>query len=201
MKTYKSTLNRYFVSCAFVLALTVAAVAIPALSPFRSAISTSLGLTESQFWILFAPLSFCALLILSLRVRTNLSEPIESFAEQCSLGNLSTDPSQILPRELRIVRNYLHQSHERANDRAHQISQMEEELHKTRKASERSIRKIEELEDIISSYSRIRKELSYDISLLRQENKNQNAKIQSLKTEHAQRFPQIRDTTISYGNS
>ncbi len=170
------------------------------LAPYRAALSTTLGLAENQLWVLATPLAISTLLALSIRVREKLSQPLETFSEQCSLGSVAIESNQTQPRELRVIRAFMRLCQDRAQERAYEISKMEEELFATRKANERKLRKIEELEDLIASYGRIRKELNYDISMLRQENRDQDIKIKSLQDELSELRTRRRDQSVYLGS-
>ncbi len=200
MKTYRSTFNSYFIYCSLVIAATLTSMMLSSLAPYRAALSTTLGLAENQLWILVAPLAISTLLALSIRLRAKLSEPLETFSEQCSLGSVAIESNQTQSRELRIIRSFMRLCQDRAQERAQQVSKMEEELFATRKTNERKLRKIEELEDLIASYGRIRKELNYDISLLRQENRDQDLKIRSLQDELSDLRARHKDQSIYLGS-
>ncbi len=199
VKTYRSTVNAYVLSSSVVIATTLLGMLLAPLAPHREALSNTLGLASNQLWILVAPLSLSILLALSLRLKHKLCAPLKSLSEQCALGAVAPDTAYGQLRELRIIRDFICLTQERANTRADQISRLEEELHQSRKRSEKSQRKVEELEDLLNSYGRIRNELNYDLSLLRQENRNQDAKILAMERELASLRSHKRESSAYVG--
>ncbi|MDQ8181178.1 hypothetical protein [Pelagicoccus sp. SDUM812005] len=199
MKTYRSTINAHFLACAIVIAVTLTGMLLPALAPYREALSATLGLAPKQLWILVAPLSLSLLFALSLQLKNKLCSPTQSLSEQCALGTVAHDTAYGQLKELRIIRDFVCLTQDRANARAEQISRMEQELYSARKNAERHLRKVEELEDLVTSYGRIRNELNYDLSLLRQENRNQSSRIAALERELHTLRTRDKDASIYLG--
>ncbi|MBD5780819.1 hypothetical protein IEN85_15065 [Pelagicoccus sp. NFK12] len=185
VKTYRSTVNAYLLASALVVTATLLGMLLEPLRPYRDALSNTLGLPPQLLWILVAPVSLSLLFALTVQLKKKLCAPAQSLSEQCALGAVAPDTAYGQLKELRIIRDFVCLTQERANNRADQISRMEEELHTARKTVERHLRKIEELEDLVHSYGRIRNELNYDLGLLRQENRNQVHRIAALERELA----------------
>lgn len=197
MKTYKSTLNAYFFASVLTLLGPAAWLGIDAYYPFREALSSQLRISSLPLDAAIAGVAFAILVILSVRLRTKLSQPIEKIADQCSEGRLEISSDRSQTRELRIIRDFILKNQERAEHRASLLTRLESSLSTSKKDYERSARKVEELEDLISSYGRIRSELNYEIELLRQENGKQAAKIEALEQKLAEhkieaKFPILR---------
>lgn len=197
MKTYKSTLNAYHFACILVLLGPIAWIGADAYTPYREALSSRLGTSSLALDAAVAGVALAILIILSTRMRARLAQPIEKLAEQCSEGRLEISSNRFQARELRIIRDYILKTQERAEHRAHLVTRLENSLSASKKDTERNARKMEELEDLIASYGRIRTELSYEIDILRQENSKQTAKIEALQQKLADhkieaKFPILR---------
>lgn len=125
--------------------------------------------------LVFALIVFAvAIVFIALLARTlhrKLTKPIREVANSCASGHLPALNSPALTREIRIITEYLRQIQDRADSRADQIQRMERELIATRRERDRSFRKLEEYEDLLASYNRIRSELDIDNRSLRKEAK------------------------------
>lgn len=197
MKTYKSTLKAYYFASILVLLGPIAWIGIDAYNPFREALSSRLGIGSLPLDAAVAGAALTILLALSLRLSAKLGAPIEKLAAQCSEGRLEITSNGSQARELRIIRDFILKNQERAEHRARLLTRLESNLSTSKKDCERSARKVEELEDLIASYGRIRSELNYEIEILRQENSKQAAKIEALQQTLADhkieaKFPILR---------
>lgn len=183
MKTYKSILNSYLFGCSLVIATACAAIFLDILEPYRVAFASTLGLPEEFLRIFIGVASLLLVLSLVSKLHTKLTQPLKALADECVAGSLKTETGESSTRELRLIRDYNRQIQDRATRRAEQISRMEAEIFATRKERDRSLRKIEEFEDLIASYGRIRKELSYDNTILRRENTELGEEVKSLQNQ------------------
>ncbi|EDY83520.1 hypothetical protein VDG1235_3147 [Verrucomicrobiia bacterium DG1235] len=186
MKTFKSTLNRYLLTCLLIVAGSITVLSIESLSPYREALAAVLGLPSEHIWILGGTISIVALVLLFKHLHTQLTEPLENISSQCAHGNLDELYSSSQTREIRIIREYIRQNQERAEQRAAQITRMENELYATRKERDKSFSKLEEYEDLVSNYGRIRKELSEDNTKLRHENLSLKEQVETSGKQAAQ---------------
>ncbi|MBK1877775.1 hypothetical protein [Pelagicoccus mobilis] len=194
MKTCQSTLNRYLFVSLLTLLTTFAFLNVEALQPLRIALSSTLGLPTELLWLLASVVNAVVLIVLFKQLHLQLTKPIKHIADQCLEGQVTDLPGSNPLRETRIIREFIRKTQDRAEHRREQISSIEAELAELRKERARSGRKLEELEDLVAAYARIRSELTYDNTNLRRELKDLGAKLsdpqpQPVQQNRIQRFP------------
>lgn len=194
MKTCRSTLNHHLLACLAIVLVTFLFLNLDVMQPWREALGQTLGLPEKHLWILGCSISGILLTLLFTRTHGRLTAPFKSIADQCREGKLAPSLLSEQTREARIIRDYIYQIQDRADNRAIQLQEIEAELKNLRKERARNQRSIEEFEDLIAAYARIRSELTYDNALLRREIKKLESGIENTKQtpphpERVQRFP------------
>ncbi len=133
------------------------------------------------FWILGSVITLVILSLLLSALHARLTKPIKDLCNQCKLGLVTETFASKQFSEVKTIREYIRLTQDRAETRAGQIEKMETELFSTRKERDRSFRKVEEFEDLVASYVRIRAELNIDNSSLRRENQRLNEQIDALR--------------------
>lgn len=197
VKTCQSTLNRYLFASLTIILATSLFVSLELLQPWREALGQTLGFPEKYLWILGLVISGVALILLHKQVHNRLTLPFKCLAEQCRDGKLTPSFGSEQTKEARIVRDFILQVQGRADHRAIQLKSIESELKTLRAEGARSQRSIEELQDLVAAYSRIRSELTYDNTVLRREIKQLETELQSTKQTEA---PQPRVPGFPYAN-
>lgn len=158
-------------------------VFLPQLDSFRASVSENLALPPAYLAVGVFAASFAIILVLAQKLHHTLTKPIKEIADACASGQLVIPRSAAQTREIRIIKEYLRQVQDRADNRAEQIQRMERELIATRRERDRSFRRLEEYEDLLASYKRIYSELDIDNKALRKELSELHAKNEILRQE------------------
>lgn len=183
MKTYRSTVNRFLLYALALISAAIVLTTLPQLQPYRASISSALGMPVQYFAPLVYTIAMITIALMAGNLHGRLSKPIREIADQCASGQLANPRSNSSTRETRVIKEYIRQIQDRADQRADQIQRMETEIIATRRERDRAFRKLEEYEDLLASYNRIRTELEIDNKAYRKDNQALNENVDALRQE------------------